>query len=108
MKINREEVHNKYNGHCAYCGKEITIKSMQVDHIIPKKLDGSDEIGNLNPSCRSCNHYKRSFDLETFRRYMQGLHTRLQNDYITKIAIRYGVAKIVPFDGVFYFEKENK
>jgi 5-methylcytosine-specific restriction endonuclease McrA len=35
MKINREEVYNKCSGHCAYCGKEITIKQMQVDHIKP-------------------------------------------------------------------------
>lgn len=29
----RELVYAKYNGHCAYCGSEITLKDMQVDHI---------------------------------------------------------------------------
>ena len=32
MKINREEVYNKCGGHCAYCGNDITIKQMQIDH----------------------------------------------------------------------------
>jgi hypothetical protein len=35
MKINRLEVYNKCNGHCAYCGKDITLKQMQVDHKEP-------------------------------------------------------------------------
>ena len=35
-KKTREIVYNKYNGHCAYCGCEIEMKDMQVDHIVPK------------------------------------------------------------------------
>ena len=38
-KKTREIVYNKYNGHCAYCGCEIEMKDMQVDHIVPKYLD---------------------------------------------------------------------
>ena len=40
--INRKEVLEKYNGHCAYCGKEITLKEMQVDHKHPY-IDGLKE-----------------------------------------------------------------
>ena len=29
----RENIYNKYNGHCAYCGREIAYKDMQVDHL---------------------------------------------------------------------------
>ena len=35
-KAKRELVYNKYNGRCAYCGREIAYKNMQVDHFIPK------------------------------------------------------------------------
>ena len=35
-KKTRELVYKKYDGHCAYCGKEIEIKDMQVDHMYPK------------------------------------------------------------------------
>ena len=66
-KKTRGIVYNKYNGRCAYCGHEITIKEMQVDHIIPKRLGGADALGNYNPSCRICNHYKRATGLETCR-----------------------------------------
>ena len=31
----REAVYYKYDGHCAYCGKELTPKEFQVDHLIP-------------------------------------------------------------------------
>ena len=29
----RQQVYDKYNGHCAYCGCELGIKDMQVDHL---------------------------------------------------------------------------
>ena len=31
----RIRVYEKYNGHCAYCGRAIQYKVMQVDHIVP-------------------------------------------------------------------------
>ena len=37
-KLNKSErlaVYDKTNGHCAYCGKEITLQQMQVDHVVP-------------------------------------------------------------------------
>lgn len=39
----RELVYNKYGGHCAYCGKKIDIKDMQIDHFIPILRGWSDE-----------------------------------------------------------------
>jgi 5-methylcytosine-specific restriction endonuclease McrA len=115
MKVEvRQQVHDKYCGKCAYCGNDVKYKDFQVDHIIPKesfatyryKLDyGVDDIENLNPSCRRCNHYKRSYMLEHFRHLMQTLHERISAQYINKVAIDYGVVEIKPFDGTFYFEK---
>lgn len=29
----RQKVYEKYDGHCAYCGKKLEYKDMQVDHI---------------------------------------------------------------------------
>ena len=31
----REAVYNKYDGHCAYCGKKLEPKGWQLDHLIP-------------------------------------------------------------------------
>jgi len=102
----RFEIYQKYNGHCAYCGKEIRYKDMQVDHIFPKTGGGTDDFENLNPSCRRCNHYKRSLPLEEFRDWrMRDIHKRIMQNYIVKVGIDYGIVKIKPFDGLFYFEK---
>ena len=93
MKINRQEVYDKCGGHCAYCGEEITIKQMQVDHIEPhwhtlteqqamrvKIVKGSHDIDNLNPSCARCNKWKSTYDLETFRKVIQKSIMRLERD----------------------------
>ena len=38
--MDKKAIYNKYNGHCAYCGREIAYKDMQVDHIRPKHQGG--------------------------------------------------------------------
>lgn len=110
----RLSVWRKYNKRCAYCGKEIEYKDMQVDHYIPQRLfdDGSvkgdkNNICNLMPSCRRCNHYKRDYLPDNFRENLKNLHERVLSEYICKVAKDYGVIKIKPFNGEFYFEKKH-
>lgn len=74
----RQKVYEKYDGHCAYCGKKLEYKDMQVDHIKSHYLDGSDELENYNPSCRQCNFYKGTMDIEDFRVQLTKLRERLQ------------------------------
>jgi len=107
----RLEVYNKYGGHCAYCGKAIEYKDMQVDHIMPRRIYHGAEKGivdraeNLNPSCRRCNHYKRANSLESFRMMLKTLHERVRKQYICKVAEDYGIIHVEPWDGTFYFER---
>ena len=105
--INRQAVYDKFKGHCAYCGKVLLITDMQVDHIIPKYHGGTDEINNLYPACRRCNHYKRAHPLSLFRKLMLTLHKRIQDIYVVKVAIDYNIISITPFTE-FYFEKFEK
>lgn len=118
-KDKRLKVYTKYNGHCAYCGKEIAIKDMQVDHLVPQNgwyRDPKDapskeyieSLENLMPSCGRCNHYKRVSKLESFRVLMKTLHERTQKIYINKVAEDYGIIKIEPWDGKFYFERVSE
>jgi len=100
----RQKVWLKYNKRCAYCGKELKYKDMQIDHLFPKTYGGNDRFINLMPSCRRCNHYKRAENLEGFRRLILTLHKRISNLYIGKVAIDYGIITITPFNGKFYFE----
>lgn len=116
-KKEREAIYNKYNGHCAYCGKEIEYKDMQVDHLIPQRratLHGKSYVPieqietdeNYMPSCRSCNHYKRAHSLETFRRYIEEIPMKLSRDnYIYKIGLRYNLIEEKPRKIKFYFEQ---
>jgi len=105
----RERVWLKYHKHCAYCGKILAYKDMQVDHLTPQNRAWAKNyvnlFDNLMPSCRRCNHYKRAYTLDHFRFLMSTLHDRVNKQYITKVAIDYGIVTINPFSGVFYFEK---
>lgn len=104
----REKVYQKSDGHCAYCGRSMAIEQMQIDHIAPKCLGGSDAIDNLNPSCRMCNHYKRSLTVEKFREQIKTLITRLEKIYIYRVAVNFGIVNELTWDGKFYFESEER
>lgn len=107
-KIDRQKVWEKYNGRCAYCGKEIALKDMQVDHIKPKRHGGDDSLDNLNPSCRLCNHYKRAESINNFRNWkLNGIIDRLRNNYIFKVAERFGMVEVKNWDKKFYFERNE-
>ena len=108
----REAVYQKYNGHCAYCGREIAYKDMQVDHFYPLRAwgiedAGTDDISNLMPSCRMCNHYKRANSLETFRRYIKEIPRKLRQNYIYKVGSVYGNVEEHEKPIKFYFEQQE-
>ena len=126
-KLASEMVYQKYDGHCAYCGKEIKLSEMQVDHIIPiahsiygpcneaEKVremfaDGSiNGIENLMPSCRSCNYYKGMGNIEQFReRILLQLGHTCRSSFQTRLAMQYGMITYKPWDGKFYFETINE
>lgn len=112
-KQTRQKVYEKYNGKCAYCGREIAYKDMQVDHFLPLRAwgiedSGTDDISNLLPSCRMCNHYKRANSLETFRRYIAEIPKKLRTNYIYKVGVVYGNVVENEKPIIFYFEKVEK
>lgn len=76
-KAVRQQVYGKYDRHCAYCGKEIKYKDMQVDHLESYWKGGEDDISNYMPSCRRCNHYKRGNSLEGWRKMIEKIPEKL-------------------------------
>lgn len=121
----RQSVYEKYQGHCAYCGKKLNIGEMQVDHAIPlagvwygkdrKKVadmieDGSiNNIENLMPACRACNYYKGVGDIERFRdRIKNELDHTCRGTFQARLAIQFGIIEYHQWDGKFYFEKMNQ
>lgn len=104
----RQEVYEKYNGHCAYCGKEIELKDMQVDHLVPLYNGGTDDFDNLMPACRRCNHYKRSASVESFRSMIEKIPEKLMRDsYIFKVGVDYGFFSDAVQKVEFYFERKK-
>jgi hypothetical protein len=109
----REAVYQKYDGHCAYCGKELEPKGWQLDHLIPVQRERfkkySEEelecLENYMPACRRCNHYKRAHSLEVFRKYIEEIPAKLYRDnYIYKVGLDYGLVEAHERKIKFYFE----
>ena len=113
-KQQREAVFNKYGGRGAYCECELTLRTMQVDHIkavYTPSLENNnvetqdDSFDNLNPSCRQCNFYKGTLDIEQFRNKIKTiLYRTFQSTFQAKLAKKLGMMKVTQFDK-FYFEK---
>jgi len=110
-KKERLEIYNKTYGHCAYCGCEIPFKGFHADHIKCLRNyewdnDDINTVKNMFPACGSCNIYKRTMDLETFRKMLSGIPMRLSRDVSTyNIALRFGLIKEDVKSVKFYFEK---
>ena len=119
MKINRDKVYEKCNGHCGYCGCEITLKQMQVDHIVPifrgwtdeeiersKLTRGTDDLDNLLPTCARCNKWKSTHSVNQFRKEIELQLERLRRDSPGyRISLDYGLIEEKIKKVVFYFER---
>ena len=57
-KSKRFEVFKRDKFTCQYCGGAAPNVLLEVDHIVPKAEDGSDDILNLLTSCADCNRGK--------------------------------------------------
>ena len=110
----RKQVYEKYNGHCAYCGCELDIKDMQVDHLDSvyraeyegREVDNTTD--NYMPSCRQCNFYKGAATIEEFSGKIQHLKKTALIDFPVRLAQKYGIIQVNEWDGKFYFEKEEE
>ena len=56
----RYEILRRDNHACRYCGAEATEKPLQVDHVTPASLGGTDDPSNLATACADCNAGKSS------------------------------------------------
>lgn len=102
----RAKVYAKCGGHCAYCGVEITLKGMSIDHIHPRSCGGTNDISNLNPACRQCNNFKAVWSLEEFRQNLQQQVERARKYSVNfRNAERFGMVKVVGTEIVFHFER---
>lgn len=117
----RRMVYAKTHGHCAYCGRPIEMREMQVDHVTSHHLhQGKDRLDNYLPACRDCNGAKSNFTLEEFRcaiipscgrAFANGGRKRLAYGSPTRadrLAMAYGLDKAPNKRITFYFEQEDE
>ena len=95
----RKEVFDLLKGKCFYCGCDLDIEDFHMDHFVPKSSGGMCR-ENLVPSCRDCNLFKSSFDLEEFREKIAELR---HSSFHARMMCKYFNVPEQPV--VFYFEE---
>ena len=108
-KKTRMKVYEKCGGRCAYCGRQIEYKEMQVDHVVSLYWhNGAEGIKNYLPACRMCNFYKSTYTLEGFRKQIETISDRMEKIFIYRLAKNYGLIQENRRPVEFYFEKLMK
>lgn len=117
MKLNkqqRDELKQKFGGHCAYCG-ELLGDKWHADHLVavvrdlttgkPEKPE-NDTYENLMPACTACNHNKRSLSLESWRSLLAHYRDIKVPRDCSQIRhlMRFGLVEFIQKPVTFYFE----
>lgn len=63
----RYEVLKRAGGRCELCGVSREEVQLDVDHIVPRSKNGTNDAGNLQVLCRTCNAQKHDRDDTDFR-----------------------------------------
>lgn len=59
-KMEKQYVYIREQGKCYFCGKEVLLKKVSLDHYLPKSAGGPNDSFNLVLSCKQCNKLKKS------------------------------------------------
>lgn len=60
MKFNRQNLLERDEYKCQYCGKNLPAKELNMDHVIPRDRGGGTSWENIVISCIRCNSKKRN------------------------------------------------
>jgi 5-methylcytosine-specific restriction endonuclease McrA len=61
---------------CVYCGVDLELNEIHIDHVIPESKGGPTNIQNLQVTCRKCNTEKGALSESAFE---DKLRTRALN-----------------------------
>lgn len=82
-KTTRMMIYNQADGRCVLCGRKIKYDDMTIDHIRPVVLGGSNDVENLQCTCRTCNAFKDKMLPDTF-------FDRINEIYLYQMQKKYG------------------
>ena len=57
----RVEVLERDKHECVYCGADLCVVPLAIDHIVPVSAGGTNDVSNLQATCRTCNARKKNF-----------------------------------------------
>ncbi len=81
-------------GHrCELCGVSADERSLEVDHIIPRRDGGSDDLSNLQALCWKCNANKGARDSTDFRLVREEMNARQEGCIFCHHEVRPKVAE---------------
>lgn len=124
-KLTKEMLYAKFDGHCAFCGEELSGKwciwDIEPRETVVKRngtiILGNDSYENKLPACNSCNstrlHHSGDrlarIDIEQFRQALYQeheflAHLSMYSTYYRK-ALKFGLIQETGNAIVFYFER---
>ena len=104
----KRKIYDKFGGRCAYCGNEITLNNMTVDHVNPKCNGGSNSYLNCFPSCQRCNSIKADGTVEEMRAKIVDSLQKLKTDRNFQMVRKYKMISLLCEEVTFYFENEEE
>ena len=78
---------------CELCGISAEHKALQVDHIVPRNKEGTDDESNLQSLCYSCNAMKQDRDDTDFRHVKASYENREQGCLFCEIPQKQVIAE---------------
>ncbi|MDH3692714.1 MAG: HIT domain-containing protein, partial [Gammaproteobacteria bacterium] len=99
----RYEILRRAKFRCELCGVSASEKALEVDHIVPRNLGGSDDETNLQALCYSCNAMKRDRDDTDFR----GISELYQHRVNGCVFCQIGSDRIVDEDDLVIAVRDN-
>lgn len=55
-RASRQALYDRAGGKCEYCGREIDYRGMQLHHVVPVSMNGTNNPHNLMCLCSECHH----------------------------------------------------
>jgi 5-methylcytosine-specific restriction endonuclease McrA len=63
-------------GVCYYCRRQVGVRALTMDHIVPLGRGGTSIRGNVVPACKDCNTRKKSLLPIEWQEYVDSLADR--------------------------------